>query len=354
MMTVSGKHLTVLKVLNCGSQDELCIRDVKILPNYSSSFLPVMPDGSVLIVDNVCHQSAEVTMASFCRVDSQSSHLPSTLSALEEHNFLFHLQLQDKGEDDSSEGLEVPLVAVLQWYAPKCPFTRFISTHYSLPSIQLDRPQLVMTASCPPSARLQEPFWVKYTLLNNLQDFLAVRLVWTPEASPPKGHEEVSGGAVLCRSPHNYLGRKGSTLSFSVAFQILRTGLFELSQHMKLKLQFTASMSAPTAEPPSLSGSSRKTPSPGPACRELLELQGVGRLQSFSHQQPRRSHLIRTGSAMERRGVTPRVGSPVGRPLLSLDKIAKRECKILVLEGKHGDVRSSSDVESVKLISTDQ
>lgn len=49
----------------------------------------------------------------------------------------------------------------------------------------------------------------------------------------------------------------------------------------------------------------------------------------------------RTGSAMERRAITPPVGSPVGRPLylppqdkslLSLDKIAKRECKVLVVD----------------------
>ena len=51
--------------------------------------------------------------------------------------------------------------------------------------------------------------------------------------------------------------------------------------------------------------------------------------------------VCRTGSAMERRAITPPVGSPVGRPLylpppdkalLSLDKIAKRESKVLVLE----------------------
>lgn len=50
---------------------------------------------------------------------------------------------------------------------------------------------------------------------------------------------------------------------------------------------------------------------------------------------------LRAGSAMERRAITPPVGSPVGKPLylppqekavLSLDKIAKRECKVLVLE----------------------
>lgn len=43
---------------------------------------------------------------------------------------------------------------------------------------------------------------------------------------------------------------------------------------------------------------------------------------------------------MERRAITPPVASPVSRPLylppdkavLSLDKIAKRECKVLVVE----------------------
>ena len=52
----------------------------------------------------------------------------------------------------------------------------------------------------------------------------------------------------------------------------------------------------------------------------------------------------RSGSALERRAITPPVGSPVGRPLyvppektaLSLDKIAKRECKVLVVAPVQG------------------
>ncbi|XP_071334205.1 trafficking protein particle complex subunit 14 isoform X2 [Trachinotus anak] len=339
-MTVCGKHLTVLKVLNLSSREEVCVRDVRILPNYNSSYLPMMPDGSVLIVDNVCHQSAEVTMASFYRVDSESSRLPSMLSALEEQNFLFQLQLQNKAEEDSSEGLEVPLVAVLQWYTPALPFTRYISSCYSLPSIRLDRPQLVMTASCPGAVRPLEHFWVKYTLLNNLQDFLSVRLIWNSEA-----HSEPRGGAVVCQSPLNHLGqcRKGSTLSFTVAFQILRTGLFELSQHMKLKLQFSASVSTPPVGPRSSLRKSPSSSSSSPAARELLERQSLGRSQSFSHQQPSRSHHVRSATVMERRAVTPPVGSPMGSSLslppdlnlISMDKIAKRECKVLVLEPVH-------------------
>ncbi|CAJ1086483.1 microtubule-associated protein 11 [Xyrichtys novacula] len=340
-MTVSGKHLTVLKVLNSSSQEELCLRDMKILPNYNSSYLPMMPDGSVLVVDNVCHQSSEVSMASFCRIDSESSRLPSMLSALEEQNFLFQLQLQNTEEEDSSEGLEVPLVAVLQWYTPTLPYTRFISSCYFLPSIHLDRPRLVMTASCPRAVRPLEFFWVKYTLLNDLQDFLSVRLIWNAEAQ--RGSQQDSGsGSVVCQSPLNYLGRcrKGSILSFSVAFQILHTGLFELSQHMKLKLQFTTppvESPSPLKNPPSASQSS----SPSAAVRDLQQGHSLGRSQSFTHQRPVRSQHVRSGSVMDRRVVTPPVGSPAGRPLapehalISLEKIAKRECKVLVLEPVH-------------------
>lgn len=42
-------------------------------------------------------------MASFCRVDSLAGHLPSMLSALEEHDFLFQLHLNDMLQDDSNE-----------------------------------------------------------------------------------------------------------------------------------------------------------------------------------------------------------------------------------------------------------
>lgn len=42
-----------LSVLNNSSQEEVSIRDVRILPNLNASYLPMMPDGSVLLVDNV-------------------------------------------------------------------------------------------------------------------------------------------------------------------------------------------------------------------------------------------------------------------------------------------------------------
>ncbi|XP_029436426.1 microtubule-associated protein 11 [Rhinatrema bivittatum] len=348
-VNVSGKYLTVLKVLNGSSQEEISIWDIRILPNFNASYLPMMPDGSVLLVDNVCHQSGDMSMASFYRMNSMSSCFPSMLSALEEQNFLFQLQVIEQPQEDSKEGLEVPLIAIVQWSTPKLPFTASIYTHYRLPSIRLDRPRFVMMASCESPVHVHKRFNVTYTLLNNLQDFLAVRLVWTPEnavAGKKLSEEErralqAALDSVVCHTPLNNLGycRKGSSLTFSVAFQILQAGLFELSQHMKLKLQFTASVSNP---PPEARPVSRKSSPSSPAVRDLVERHqaNLGRSQSFSHQQPSRGHLTRTGSVMERRAITPPVGSPIGRPLylppeksvLSLDKIAKRECKVLVVE----------------------
>ncbi|XP_066064574.1 trafficking protein particle complex subunit 14 isoform X2 [Chamaea fasciata] len=334
-VTVSGKYLTVLKVLNGSSQDELSLWDVQILPNFNASYLPVMPDGSVLLVDDVCHHSGEVPVGAFCRVPGCHSGWPCPLSALEEQNFLFQLQAPERPPRDAKEGLEVPLVAVVRWSTPKLPFTNSIVTHYRLPSIRLERPRFVMTATCESPVVALQRFTVTYTLLNDLQDFLAVRLVWTPEATA--GRSRGSVDSVVCHSPLTNLGysRKGSARTFRVAFQALRAGLFELSQHMKLKLQFTASVSS---APPEARPVSRKSSPSSPAVRELLT--GLGRSQSFSHQQPARGHLIRSGSVMERRAITPPVGSPVGRPLylpagdkavLALDKIAKRECKVLVV-----------------------
>ncbi|KAM3655978.1 trafficking protein particle complex subunit 14 isoform 3-T3 [Ammospiza maritima maritima] len=335
-VTVSGKYLTVLKVLNGSSQEELSLWDVQVLPNFNASYLPVMPDGSVLLVDDVCHHSGEVPVGAFCRVPGCHSRWPCPLSALEEQNFLFQLQAPERPPRDAKEqGLEVPLVAVVRWSTPKLPFTNSIVTHYRLPSIRLERPRFVMTATCESPVVALQRFTVTYTLLNDLQDFLAVRLVWTPEATAGKSRGSLD--SVVCHTPLTNLGysRKGSARTFRVAFQALRAGLFELSQHMKLKLQFTASVSSAPAEARPVS---RKSSPSSPAVRELVA--GLGRSQSFSHQQPARSHLMRSGSVMERRAITPPVGSPVGRPLylpagdkavLALDKIAKRECKVLVV-----------------------
>ncbi|GCB69731.1 hypothetical protein scyTo_0008445 [Scyliorhinus torazame] len=304
-LNVSGKQLTVIKVLNTSSQEEISIQDIRILPNFNASYLPMMPDGSVLLVDNVCHQSGDVSVASFYRLDGDSSRLPTQLSALEEQAFLFQLQVHERPQQETKEGLEVPLTAIVCWSTANLPLDNKIYTHYRLPNIQLNRPKFVMMASCESPVSLYKRFTVKYTLLNNLQDFLAVRLVWTPEsalntqAGKKLSEEDLRAAettlnSVVCHTPLSHLGycKKGSTVTYKVAFQVLRAGLFEVT--------------------------------PFPSNSQLCTFRD----------------LLRTGSVMERRAITPPVGSPISRPLylpaekaaLSVDKIAKRECKVLVVE----------------------
>uniref|UniRef100_UPI00398E86B8 trafficking protein particle complex subunit 14-like n=1 Tax=Pristiophorus japonicus TaxID=55135 RepID=UPI00398E86B8 len=129
-LNVSGKQLTVIKVLNTSSQEEISVQDVQILPNFNASYLPMMPDGSVLLVDNVCHQSGDVSIASFYRMDGKSSHLPVKLSALEEQAFLFQLQVNERPQQDTKEGLEVPLTAIVRWSTTNLPPGNKIYTHY--------------------------------------------------------------------------------------------------------------------------------------------------------------------------------------------------------------------------------
>ncbi|CAL8241536.1 unnamed protein product, partial [Gadus morhua 'NCC'] len=149
---------------------------------------------------------------------------------------------------ENHQGLEVPLVAVLQWSTAKMPFTNCIYNHYRHVAPR-------------PTGR---------------------------------GHcDDADLSAVVCHTPLSNLGhcRRGSTLSFTVAFQILKPGLYELSQHMKLKLQFTASVTNP---PPDARPLSRKNSPSSPAVRDLLDRHqaSLGRSQSFSHQQPSRSHIM--------------------------------------------------------------
>uniref|UniRef100_A0A669DV54 Uncharacterized protein n=2 Tax=Oreochromis TaxID=8139 RepID=A0A669DV54_ORENI len=270
-----------------------------------------MPDGSVLVVDDVCHQSAEITMASFCRIDNKSSHLPCMLSALEEQTFIFQLQLQEKEEQQSSKGLEVPLLAVLQWHSPVHPAMRCISTCYSIPSVHLNRPELVMMASCPRTVRPQQHFWVKYTLLNNLQDFLAARLIWNSEGDVGEDKRESmadpSVGAVVCQSPLNNLGqcKKGSILSFTVAFQILKTGIFEMMVFCWLVVMSFGLVAA-------------------------LSLRDG---EKFSHSRGAQSAMVELQTTTSPAGTVNRAPHLSPDPsFVSLVKIAKRECKVLVLE----------------------
>lgn len=100
---------------------------------------------------------------------------------------MFSLQEPDFGKasvlktNQSVGGCSVPCVSSQHVISYTSNLLMNQNSSCRLPSIRLDRPRFVMTASCPNTVRVKEHFKVKYVLLNNLQDFLAVRLVWTPD-----------------------------------------------------------------------------------------------------------------------------------------------------------------------------
>ncbi|XP_078283826.1 trafficking protein particle complex subunit 14 [Rhinoraja longicauda] len=67
-LNVSGKQLTVIKVLNMASQDEICVRDVRILPNFNASYLPMMPTAPCCWWTTCATSRGRVTVGSFHRV----------------------------------------------------------------------------------------------------------------------------------------------------------------------------------------------------------------------------------------------------------------------------------------------
>uniref|UniRef100_A0A8C3J3B2 TRAPP14 C-terminal domain-containing protein n=2 Tax=Calidris pygmaea TaxID=425635 RepID=A0A8C3J3B2_9CHAR len=79
---------------------------------------------------------------------------------------------------------------------PRVSVTAFPLSPLRLPSIRLERPRFVMTAACESPVRARQRFTVTYTLLNDLQDFLAVRLVWTPETATAGGQPARGEGLV--------------------------------------------------------------------------------------------------------------------------------------------------------------
>ncbi|CAE1304344.1 unnamed protein product [Acanthosepion pharaonis] len=94
-------------------------------------------------------------------------------------------------------------------------------------------------------------FNVTYTISNKLQDFLALRLYWSPSATPAimemkegciriKKPKEITTNSIICQDPDVLLGScpKGTTLTAAVRFQVLQPGLFEVGQHMKLNLRY--------------------------------------------------------------------------------------------------------------------
>ncbi|XP_070538194.1 trafficking protein particle complex subunit 14-like [Ptychodera flava] len=364
-LPVAGKQYILVRVSNF-YKDPLVIHNLQILPNCNENFLPPSPDGAhknnFINNENI---SKYIDVNSISVVHCETWQLPTTLKPLEKHCVVFQVDFRNHSNHGNTESFEVPLLLALSWSCQSQLNGQVTITHYKLPRIKIDLPSLVMSASCTSPISVGKSFNVTYTILNNLQDFVSVKLLWNPEKDTQRNEDVHSNPSdsvthsLICQDPFSAAGycQNGSTLSFTVSFLALNQGVFEIGQHMKLKLQYTASF--PTGGQVPAEGKLRGrmglhpdsqygTPSPDRKFRNIYSGARSNSLTSdpyYSHFKGYPSPGMRSlGStySLPSRGDTPSP-SPSSSPnkrittsspshsKLSLDKIVKRRCQIYAM-----------------------
>ncbi|XP_064615806.1 trafficking protein particle complex subunit 14-like [Liolophura sinensis] len=244
LIVVGGKHNLLLKVKN-QSPMPVYMYNCKVLPSscHWATRTPEDPECHHDTKDGTSEESHDncVTMTTSIKKKDM------ILFPREELSLLYQLRYQ--GIIKQHRLSELSLAAHLTWsFSPpkqeNC--TRVITT-YLLPKISSRKPLFVVSASCPHVTEKMNSFAVTYDICNNLQDFLALKLYWSPERALSANQDPVSRQhverlveSVICHDPCVELGTcpKNTSLSVKVGFQILQPGLFELGTHMKLNLRY--------------------------------------------------------------------------------------------------------------------
>ncbi|XP_072180437.1 trafficking protein particle complex subunit 14-like [Diadema setosum] len=237
--SVSGKHYLVTKVCNT-YPEELLICNIQVFVNKNSNLEATCPS-SVLSSDGG-------DWSSFLAIElipSQRDQLSTSLHPEEEHTFVFQVTWDcSLPSNRPDEPVQFPLFLVIKWHTPSMAVEQSIQTHYHLPTVTMDFPAFIVLAQCQSPVGTGQSFTVTYTLLNNLQDFLGVTLIWLPDKDRKGDRLEDSNvaGRLVCQEPVKQLGpsKKGSTIKVPITFQALQAGIQELGKYMKMKLQYAA------------------------------------------------------------------------------------------------------------------
>ncbi|XP_022098643.1 uncharacterized protein C7orf43 homolog isoform X2 [Acanthaster planci] len=259
-VAVAGKHFLIIKVSN-DYAERLIIDQVDVLWNKNHSLQHASHPAWLHKTDQASENDVvdEMDSTFIELVPSPTYHTPSSLQPLEQHAFVFQLHFSQFWRSTPAKGIELPLLLSITWLVQSMVDKQTVCTHYSLPSLRLDFPSFIMSALCPSPIQVGNSFNMNYTLLNNLQDFLGITLLWMPGNRSMTDTDETSSRfieeAIVCEQPKMDLGvcHKGSTTNVSVAFQALRSGVHEVGKFMKLKLQYATppSQQQQTTAPPS-------------------------------------------------------------------------------------------------------
>ncbi|XP_022242454.1 uncharacterized protein C7orf43 homolog isoform X2 [Limulus polyphemus] len=174
------------------------------------------------------------------RCSGWENQFPIRLKPREQHSYLFLIRFNKIVFQKVTKDVEIPLSAVLQTEQNRCTKTVI----HVLPSLRVRRPLLTMTAECEPPLDLNDSFQVKYTITNHLQDFLAIYLFWDPTVPSTSlsthSNQVQESRSIICHKPLSNLGscQGGSQLHTTVCFSATKEGVYEVGQHMKLKLHY--------------------------------------------------------------------------------------------------------------------
>ncbi|XP_077987426.1 trafficking protein particle complex subunit 14-like [Glandiceps talaboti] len=366
-LPVAGKQYVLIRVSNY-YRDSLTLHKLQVLPNHNENFLPPSPDGAhnnnFVNKENI---SKYIDVNSISMVNCKTWQLPIKLKPLEKHCVVFQIDVRNYSNHENTESFEVPLLLALSWSSQSQLHGEVTITHYKLPRIKIDLPSLVMSASCTSPITVGKSFDVTYTILNNLQDFVSVKLLWDPEREVKREKDvnsnspDLVNDSLICHEPFSIAGycQNGSTLTFTVSFQALSEGVFEIGQHMKLKLQYTASLPTGSpavgdAKPKSRIGLYPEvqfgSPSPDKRTKGFFSGTRSNSISSDTYHPPQFNKgyyspgMRSSGStySLPGRGDSP-VPSPISSPSkrittsspshgkISLDKIVKRRCQIYAM-----------------------
>ncbi|XP_071798586.1 trafficking protein particle complex subunit 14-like [Asterias amurensis] len=388
-VAVAGKHFLIIKVNN-DYAEKLILDHVQVLWNKNHSLQHSShPAAWLHRADQVALNDIldEMDSTFIEMVTSSSYNLPLSLQPLEQHAFVFQLHFSQFWRNKPAKGTELPLLLSLTWFVPSMVGCQTVCTHYSLPSLRLDFPSFIMSAQCESPVQVGDSFNVNYTLLNNLQDFLGITLLWMPGNRSMTDTDETSSRfieeSIVCQQPKIDLGVciKGSTTDVSVTFQAVRSGVHEIGKFMKLKLQYatppnhqpqpSTAPSSPSIIPPvttaTTSSDTSQTNTFPRRDRRRFKRPTLPRQHSFSSLYQRfqisgnrsRSNSFTsdddthslpgdladrgesascnslngsssvTNSPVKTQQVTTTIQPP--KPSVSIDKIAKRRCKVYIL-----------------------
>ncbi|GFN98177.1 chromosome 7 open reading frame 43 [Plakobranchus ocellatus] len=238
--SIAGQKQLIILTVNNNAEKQMVIKNINLL----SSASPVQDI-------NVIYEERENLKWDSChhliKLESPRKSLtfPLILAPSEQLNLIYRLLLSSVPSES-----EMSLRASVKWTHAGA--TNEITTIYRLPTIRIRSPPFIVTIKCEEEVELGKTFHVTYTISNQLHDFMRMRLYYNLEnmrkavfekggTEKERAYVENLSNAVICHDPDIAISScpRGSCVPVRVGFQIHKPGVYEMSEMMKVNLQYS-------------------------------------------------------------------------------------------------------------------